>query len=148
MGDANVPGSIHAEPGKRNEIEFPITERDMMTKRMPAAMVIGVFVAVAAVPALMAQGRGATSETWWVNKTKGGVYTPPMRPLWKQSELKQIHAGQNNWQEAIIKDPEQDATYNSAAPGTHFTARRILTRQASSSSLPATCVSPLKDRNR
>jgi mannose-6-phosphate isomerase-like protein (cupin superfamily) len=34
-----------------------------------------------------------------------------------------MHAGQNNWQEQIIRDPEQNATYNSAAPGSHFTAR-------------------------
>ena len=34
-----------------------------------------------------------------------------------------MHAGQNNWQEQIVKDPEQDATYNSAAPGSHFAAR-------------------------
>ena len=67
-------------------------------------------------------GRGA-AETWWVNKTKGGVYNPPMRPLWKLSDLRQMHAGQNNWQEQIVKDPEQDATYNSAAPASHFTAR-------------------------
>ena len=67
-------------------------------------------------------GRG-TPEMWWVNKTKGGVYNPPMRPLWKLADLKQMHASRNNWQELIIKDPEQDATYNSAAPGTHFDAR-------------------------
>jgi quercetin dioxygenase-like cupin family protein len=29
-----------------------------------------------------------------------------------------MHAGQDNWQEQIVLDPEQDATYNSAAPGT------------------------------
>jgi quercetin dioxygenase-like cupin family protein len=46
-----------------------------------------------------------------------------MRPLWKLSELKQMHAGQNNWQEQIIRDPEQEATYNSAAPGTRFSPR-------------------------
>ena len=46
-----------------------------------------------------------------------------MRPLWKLSDLKQMHAGQNNWPEQIILDPEQDATYNSAAPGTKFDAR-------------------------
>ena len=66
---------------------------------------------------------GGANEMWWVSKTRGGVYTAPMRPLWKLSDLKQMHAGQNNWQEQIIKDPEQDATYNSAAPGSQFTAR-------------------------
>jgi mannose-6-phosphate isomerase-like protein (cupin superfamily) len=67
-------------------------------------------------------GRGP-AQTWWVNKTEGGVYKQPMRPLWKLSELKQVHAGQNTWQEQIILDPEQDATYNSGAPGTKYTAR-------------------------
>ena len=71
------------------------------------------------------QGRGGRgpAQTWWVNKTAGGVYKPPMRPLWKLSDLKQMHAGQNTWQEQIILDPEQDATYNSGAPGTKYTAR-------------------------
>src|SRR6516162_11585120 len=70
------------------------------------------------------QGRGGRgpAQTWWVNKTAGGVYKPPMRPLWKLSDLKQIHGGQNTWQEQIILDPEQDATYNSGAPGTKYTA--------------------------
>ena len=99
-----------------------------MTKMMSAVMVIGVLVAVGGLPTLVAQnaqpGRGGgANEMWWINKTKGGVYNPPMRPLWKLSELKQMHAGQNNWQEQIVKDPEQDATYNSAAPGSRFTAR-------------------------
>jgi quercetin dioxygenase-like cupin family protein len=67
-------------------------------------------------------GRGP-AQTWWVEKTQGGVYKPPMRPLWKLSDLKQMHAGQNTWQEQIILDPEQDATYNSGAPGTKYTAR-------------------------
>ena len=98
-----------------------------MTRMMPATLVIGVLVAVGAPPLLVAQsgqtGRGGASEMWWVSKTKGGVYNPPMRPIWKLSDLKQMHAGQNNWQEQIIRDPEQDATYNSAAPGSHFAAR-------------------------
>jgi len=67
--------------------------------------------------------RGGAAQTWWVHKTKGGVYPPPMRPLWKLADLKKMHAGQNNWSEQIIKDPEQDATYNSAAPGTKFPRR-------------------------
>jgi quercetin dioxygenase-like cupin family protein len=66
---------------------------------------------------------GAPAQSWWVNKTAGGVYKPPMRPLWKLSDLKRMHAGQDNWQEQIILDPEQDATYNSAAPGAKFDAR-------------------------
>src|SRR5579859_7461981 len=68
-------------------------------------------------------GRGGPAEFWWVNKTEGGVYKSPMRPLWRLADLKKMHEGQNNWSQQIILDPEQDATYNSAAPGTHFTTR-------------------------
>ncbi len=68
-------------------------------------------------------GRGGPAEYWWVNKTEGGVYKPPMRPLWRLADLKKMHEGQNNWSQQIILDPEQDATYSSAAPGTHFTTR-------------------------
>jgi hypothetical protein len=46
-----------------------------------------------------------------------------MRPLWRLSDLEQMHAAQNNWQQQIIPDPKQDATYNSAAPGSKFDAR-------------------------
>ena len=98
-----------------------------MTKMRSAGIAITLLVAAGSLSTLAAQdpqtGRGGPNETWWVAKTKGGVYIPPMRPLWKLSDLKQMHAGQTNWQEQIIKDPEQDATYNSAAPGTRFTAR-------------------------
>src|SRR5204863_6935853 len=93
------------------------------------AISIGILVVLAgSMPALVAQnaqgGRGGgAAETWWVSKTKGGVYNPPMRPLWKLADLKQMHAGQSTWQEQIIKDPEQDVIYNSGAPGTHVTAR-------------------------
>ena len=66
---------------------------------------------------------GGPAQTWFVEKTKGGVYNAPMRPIWKLSELKKMHAGQNNWQEQIIKDPEQDVTYNSGAPGFRFAER-------------------------
>jgi quercetin dioxygenase-like cupin family protein len=69
------------------------------------------------------RGGGGPAQTWWVNKTQGGVYKAPMRPLWKLADLKQMHAGQNTWQEQIILDPEQDATYNSGAPGTKYGAR-------------------------
>jgi quercetin dioxygenase-like cupin family protein len=68
-------------------------------------------------------GRGGPPEYWWVNKTDGGVYKPPLRPLWRLADLVKMHAGQNNWTEQIVLDPEQDATYNSAAPAAHFTPR-------------------------
>jgi quercetin dioxygenase-like cupin family protein len=72
---------------------------------------------------VVAQGGRGPLETWWVPKSEGGVYRPPMRPLWKLSDLKAMHAGQADWQEQIIKDPEQDATYNSGAPGFKSTSR-------------------------
>jgi mannose-6-phosphate isomerase-like protein (cupin superfamily) len=80
---------------------------------------------VCIVTSARAQGpaKAEPAQTWWVNKTPGGVYKPPMRPLWKLSDLKQMHAGQNTWQEQIILDPEQDATYNSGAPGMKYTPR-------------------------
>src|SRR3954471_21108881 len=98
----------------------------MMTKMLPAGIVMAAFVAVAGLATIVLEGAqrsGGPPETWWVSKTKGGVYNPPMRPLWKLADLKQIHAGSANWQEQIIKDPEQDATYNSASPGTRFNPR-------------------------
>ena len=74
-------------------------------------------LALTAVSESLAQGRGS-AQTWWVAKTKGGVYNPPMRPIWRKADLVRTHAGQNIWSEQIIRDPEHDATYNSAAPGT------------------------------
>jgi len=68
-------------------------------------------------------GRGGPAEFWYMNKTKGGVYSAPMRPLWKLSDLMRMHTGQNNWREQIIKDNLQDVTYNSASPGTKVIPR-------------------------
>jgi mannose-6-phosphate isomerase-like protein (cupin superfamily) len=79
-----------------------------------------LFAQPAATPA--GGGRGP-AQTWWSYKTKGGVYTAPMRPLWKLSDLKKIHAGQNNWQQQIVRNTLQEATYNSSAPGTRFGRR-------------------------
>src|SRR5262249_33545669 len=78
-------------------------QRAIMTKTTPAALVSVAFVVVSALSTAAAQNGGGTPETWWVNKTKGGVYHAPMRPLWKLSDLKRMHAGQNDWQEQIIK---------------------------------------------
>jgi mannose-6-phosphate isomerase-like protein (cupin superfamily) len=68
------------------------------------------------------RGRGP-AEFWYINKGKGGVYAPPMKPLWKMADLIAAHRGQNNWSEQIIKDGLQDVTYNSAAPGTKISPR-------------------------
>ena len=87
-----------------------------------------VGAAAAGAPAAGRGGRGAgggrgPAEMWTVPKTKGGVYNAPMRPIWKKADLLAMHRGQNTWQEQIIKDPEQDATYNSGAPGMQYVAR-------------------------
>src|SRR5436853_7792630 len=82
---------------------------------------IGALALTAASESL-AQGRGS-AETWWVAKTRGGVYNPPMRPIRRKADLLRTHAGQNTWSEQIIRDPEQDATYNSGAPGTRYGPR-------------------------
>src|SRR4051812_6128090 len=89
--------------------------------RAVAALAFGCF-SLTLTPSLAQPGQGP-AENWWVNKTEGGVYKAPMRPLWKLVDLKKMHAGQPNWSEQIILDPEQDATYNAAAPGTKFSAR-------------------------
>jgi mannose-6-phosphate isomerase-like protein (cupin superfamily) len=57
-------------------------------------------------------------QTWWVAKAKGGVYIPPNKPLTRLADLKAMHAGQTNWTEAVVRDLEDEAYYNSAAPGT------------------------------
>jgi mannose-6-phosphate isomerase-like protein (cupin superfamily) len=98
--------------------------------RMPNRTTVSAM-ALAALGALFASsslaqpegGAGQKREDWWVVKTEGGVYKPPMRPLWRLADLKKMHAGQNNWAQQIILDPEQDATYNSAAPGTKSTPK-------------------------
>jgi len=68
------------------------------------------------------QGRGPAG-TFWVAKTKGGVYVPPNRPLTKLSDLKAKHAGQATWTELVVKDPDMQAEYNSAAPGAKISRR-------------------------
>src|SRR4029077_11557547 len=93
------------------------------------AAVVCVALALAQEPPAGGGGKGkggkgkGPAQLWYVEKTTGGVYKPPMRPLWKLSDLKTMHAGQNSWQEQIILHPEQDPSHNSAAPGTKFTPR-------------------------
>jgi quercetin dioxygenase-like cupin family protein len=94
-----------------------------MAFRFAAAGLAAWFGVVTAQEPGARGGRGRAAETWWVNKTAGGVYKSPMRPLWKLAELKQKHAGQDTWQEQIILDPEQDATYNSGSPGARYSRR-------------------------
>jgi mannose-6-phosphate isomerase-like protein (cupin superfamily) len=71
-----------------------------------------------------AQGGGRPpAQQWWTYKSRGGIYTAPNRPYWKLSDLKQQHAGQSSWQQLIISNQQQQATYNSAAPGSKFGPR-------------------------
>jgi mannose-6-phosphate isomerase-like protein (cupin superfamily) len=95
-----------------------------LTALLFAAAALGpVFAQDAAAPGGGGRGRNGPPEYWWANKTEGGIYKLPMRPLWRLSDLKKMHAGQNNWSQQIILDPEQDATYNSAAPASRFGTR-------------------------
>ena len=93
----------------------------MNTMSVAIAVLAGTLARIG--PAQVVRDRGVPAETWWINKTPGGVYKPPMRPLWRLSDLKQMYAGQSTWREQIILDPEQDATYNSGAPKTKYTRR-------------------------
>jgi mannose-6-phosphate isomerase-like protein (cupin superfamily) len=97
--------------------------------RMARAGLAGVIAALSlssvhaqTPPPERAAGR-APPEYWYINKGKGGVYTPPNKPLWKLADLLKMHAGQSNWSQQIIKDNLQDVTYNSAAPGTKVSPR-------------------------
>jgi mannose-6-phosphate isomerase-like protein (cupin superfamily) len=69
-------------------------------------------------------GRGsAPPATYWVAKTKGGLYVPPNKPLTRLSDLKARHTGQATWTELVVKDADMQAEYNSAAPGTKISRR-------------------------
>jgi mannose-6-phosphate isomerase-like protein (cupin superfamily) len=71
-------------------------------------------------------GNGEAPEAWWIEKPTGGqsaFYTAPHRPVWRLADLKKMHAGQTNWSQQVVLDDEQDATYNSASPGTKITTR-------------------------
>src|SRR5689334_12177470 len=92
----------------------------MKTLSLAAAL----LAATALVVPVLAQGGGrGAAEQWFVEKTKGGVYKAPMKPLWKKADLIAMHRGQNNWSEQIILDPENDVTYNSGAPGAKIDSR-------------------------
>ncbi len=90
-----------------------------------AALAIAAGAAFPANPGLAqgARGNRPPPQQWWSYKEPGGVYTPPNKPLWRLADIKAMHAGQNNWTQPIIANAEQQASYNSAAPGTKFGAR-------------------------
>ena len=93
-----------------------------LAQTAPAQAAPAQTVPAQSAPAQSAPAR-APSQQFWLEKTKGGVYKAPMRPVWHLADLKKMHAGQDSWQEQIIKDPEQDATYNSGAPGSKYDPR-------------------------
>jgi len=72
-----------------------------------AKNIVCTLIAGSCLGVLTAQqgGRGPV-QTWWVAKTKGGVYIPPNKPLTRLADLKAMHAGQTNWTEGVVKDPE------------------------------------------
>ena len=73
-------------------------------RRVLTGMVLGTL---AFLPAAQSHGQGRPPpETWWVSKTKGGIYKEPNRPIWRQADLLKAHAGQSNWSEQIVRDPE------------------------------------------
>lgn len=86
-----------------------------------ATLTVATMVIAALLPA-QAPSRGPAGA-YWAPKTKGGIYTPPNKPLTKLADLKAKHAGQTNWTEVVVKDSEIQAEYNSAAAGTKFGKR-------------------------
>src|SRR5882724_5232303 len=71
-----------------------------------AKNIVCTLIAGSCLGVLAAQqgGRGPV-QTWWVAKTKGGVYIPPNKPLTRLADLKAMHTGQTNWAEGVVKDP-------------------------------------------
>jgi len=88
----------------------------MRSSRRPEAL------AVAAVVARRPRWRSAGADVV-CREDKGRASTTRPAADLEIADLKKMHAGQNNWQEQIITDPEQDASYNSGAPGFHFAER-------------------------
>jgi quercetin dioxygenase-like cupin family protein len=98
----------------------------MIRKGFVAILLLSSVVPVLAQDdALARSGRDGTTEYWWVDKMRGGAnaYKAPNRPIWRLAELKQMHAGQNNWSQQIILDDEESVTYNSGGPGAKITRR-------------------------
>jgi quercetin dioxygenase-like cupin family protein len=99
---------------------------EMIQKSFAAILLLSSTVSVLAQDDAQPRGeRGRALEYWWVDKIPGGsnAYKAPNRPIWRPSELKQMHRTQINWSQQIILDDEQNATYNSGAPGTTITPR-------------------------
>jgi len=97
----------------------------MIHTGIAAILLLSPTVPVLAQDDAPGSARGGALEYWWVDKIPGGpgAYRTPNRPIWRLADLKQRHASQNNWSEQIIRDDEENVTYNSAAPGSRITPR-------------------------
>jgi quercetin dioxygenase-like cupin family protein len=72
---------------------------------------------------LHAQGGRGGASVFWAEKTAGGVYTAPNKPLVRLADLKAKHAGQKTWGEVVVQDAWQQAEYKSATRGTRLPRR-------------------------
>ena len=96
-------------------------------RMLAAALLVGAAAWLIAEP-LASQGppggRGGTPpQQYWVQKTKGGVYLPPNKPLVKLADLKAKYKGRSSWSEVVVKDTELQAEYHSASVGTKVSPR-------------------------
>lgn len=91
------------------------------------AMCWGGLMAQQAPPAGQAAGEGrggrggrqaGPPQYYWVQKTKGGVFVPPNKPITRLADLKAKHKGQATWKETVVRDLEIQADYHSSAQGT------------------------------
>jgi len=58
------------------------------------------------------------AEPYWSAKpTKPTPYTAPNKVHWKLSEILAAHRGQTDWDQPIVRNPEQDADYISLGAG-------------------------------
>jgi mannose-6-phosphate isomerase-like protein (cupin superfamily) len=91
---------------------------------LAAVMLVSCLTLVTQAAPQRGRGRGP-AEAWLIEKPIGGqsAYTGPNRPVWKLADLKKMHAGKSTWSQPVVLDDEQDATYNSGAPGTKITTR-------------------------
>jgi mannose-6-phosphate isomerase-like protein (cupin superfamily) len=101
--------------------------------RLISTVLAGCGVAWLSAPQLASQapapgqagpgGRGGPPQQYWVQKTKGGVYLPPNKPLTKLADLKAKYKGRPAWNEVVLKDTELQAEYHSAPAGTKQSPR-------------------------
>ena len=96
-----------------------------LTTKTLATLMLVVCLTLVMSAAPQRGGNRRPPEFWLIEKPIGGqsAYTGPNRPLWKLADLKKMHAGKNTWTQPVVLDDEQEATYNSGAPGTKIITR-------------------------